>query len=704
MNPPDDGFLITEARPDDVGRGLIRLDPSDLENLGARIGDTLQVAGSRTTVGRAMPIHPDLRGQRRVQVDGLTRANAGVSVGDRLRVTRIQAAAADRLVVVPLGAPLGRKDVPQVARAVDGLACLTGDRLRLALFGGRRVDLEVRETRPTGPVRVGPSTELVLEKPAREAEARPRPAGPSWEDIGGLGHQLRRIREIVELPLRRPDLFDRLGIDPPRGVLLHGPPGTGKTLIARTIAHEADAAFFPIRGPEVIQKHYGESEKRLRQVFETAARKGPSVVFIDEIDSLAPKRTDVQGEVEKRVVATLLNLLDGLESRSRVVVLAATNLPDNLDPALRRPGRFDREIEVPIPDRAGRRQILAIHTRGMPLHEDVDLDHLAAITHGFVGADLEALCREAAMACLRDVVSGDGARLLEGGEVDVEALMVGDRHFRDALTEVAPSALREVFVEVPDVRWSDVGGLDAVREQLVETVEWPMHHGAIFEAARVRPPKGILLHGPPGTGKTLLAKAVASETGANFLSVKGPELYSRYVGDAEARLREVFRKARLAAPCVLFFDEVDGLLPSREAASDNAVAERLLAQFLTEMDGVEELRGVLVLAATNRLDRLDPAALRPGRFDALVKIGLPDAEARAAILRVHLRDRPVADDVDAADLAARAEEFTGAELAAVVDVAARAAVRRVIRDGADGPRITASDLDRALAEVALREG
>jgi transitional endoplasmic reticulum ATPase len=693
--------FTAEGRPQDAGRGIVRVDPADLAALGLHIGDVVWVLGTRRTVARVMPAFKDQRGQEHAAMDGTTRENAGVAVGEPVQLDFCQAQAARTVQVAPAGSQVTPQDLAAVGQAVDGLAVVEGDRLRLALFGGRRVDLVVRATEPGGPVLLGPTTQLVLEKAATTA-APSRSTGPSWEDIGGLGSQLRRIREIVELPLRRPELFEHLGIDPPKGVLLHGPPGTGKTLIARTIAREAGASFFLISGPEVIQKHYGESEARLRKIFEEASKRGPSVVFIDEIDSLAPKRTSVQGEVEKRVVATLLALMDGLERRSRVVVLAATNLPDNLDPALRRPGRFDREIEVPIPDRPGRAQILAIHSRGMPLGDDVDLARIAGITHGFVGADLEALCREAAMACLREVAEATPGGLLLARPVDPRSLVVRQRHFDTAMSEVSPSALREVYVEVPEVRWSDVGGLDGVRQTLIETLEWPLTHPELFQAARVRPPKGILLYGPPGTGKTMLAKAVATETGANFLAVQGPELMSRYVGDAEAALREVFRKARQAAPCVLFFDEIDGLLPSREARSDNAVAERVLAQFLVEMDGIEDLRGVLVLAATNRLDRLDPAVRRPGRFDVLVPIEVPDAAGREAILRVHLRDRPLSDTVDIKALAAEAEGFSGAELAAVVEGAARAAVRRAVREGGS-PVLTRELLEAELAAVAVRE-
>ncbi|MEM1424912.1 MAG: AAA family ATPase, partial [Planctomycetota bacterium] len=510
------------------------------------------------------------------------------------------------------------------------------------LFGSRTCDFTVRACEPGPECVITPTTRLLVPQRTTTKANTNAPATtgalPTYEDIGGLGQQLTRIREMIELPLRFPEVFERLGIDPPKGVLLHGPPGTGKTLIARTIAHESDANFFVISGPEIVHKNYGESEKHLRQVWEQASKKSPAIIFIDEIDSIAPKRSSVEGEVEKRIVAQLLALMDGLNKRANIVVIAATNLPNNIDPALRRPGRFDREIEIPIPDARGRRQILDVHTRGMPLEDDVDLDRLASITHGCVGADLEALCREAAMACLRSVM----------GDIDFNAgsppydliasLRIAMDHFREAMTEVEPSAVREVFVEVPNIGWDDIGGLGDVKRRLIEAVEWPLAHAELFRETGVRPPKGILLAGPPGIGKTLAAKAVASQTEANFISVKGPELMSKFVGTSEERLREIFRKARQASPCIVFFDEIDAMLPKRGLHQGDAVGDRVLAQFLAEMDGVEELNGVLVLGATNRLDMLDPAMLRPGRFDEVVELETPNEEARKEIFEVHLKD------------------------------------------------------------------
>ena len=517
-------------------------------------------------------------------------------------------------------------------------------------------------------------------------------AAVSYEDVGGLKPQLQRIREMIELPLRYPELFERLGIDAPKGVLLHGPPGCGKTLIARTIAHETEANFFSVSGPEVVHKFYGESEAHLRKIFEEAGRKGPSIIFIDEIDSIAPRRENVVGDVEKRVVAQLLALMDGLNKRQNVIVIAATNIPNALDPALRRPGRFDREIAIPIPDRYGRLDILEIHSRGMPLAEDVDMGHLAEITHGFVGADLEALCREAAMICLRRLMPDIDYGLATIPYEQLAQLEVHMDDFLAALREVEPSAIREVFVEVPDVRWEDVGGLKAVKERLKEAVEWPLKYAHLFKKAGIKPPKGILLSGPPGCGKTLLAKAIATESRVNFLSVKGPALMSKYVGESERGVREIFKTARQAAPCIIFLDETEALLPARGVGGgDSHVSERVLSQFLAELDGIEELKGVLVLGATNRLDMMDAAVLRPGRFDAIVEIPLADEADRREIFAVHLRGKPLAKGVSAKQLAAKSDGLSGAEIAGVCNQAALAAVRRAVaaelaQEGAGGPR------------------
>ena len=564
------------------------------------------------------------------------------------------------------------------------------------LFGTRAAAFKIKSASPAGPVIINPTTALEVQG-SGDKEAGERTF--SYEDVGGLQREIRRIREIVELPLRYPQVFERLGIDAPRGILLHGPPGCGKTLIARAVAHETEASFFSVNGPEIIHKFYGESEANLRKIFEEAERKAPSIIFLDEIDCIAPRREKVVGDVEKRVVAQLLALMDGLAQRKSVVVIAATNIPNVLDPALRRPGRFDREIAIPIPDRNGRKNILEIHTRGMPLAADVDLDQVASITHGFVGADLEALCREAAMGCLRRVMPEID---FAADEIPYEVIMkleVYMRDFMDALREVSPSAVREVFIEVPEVRWDQVGGLEDVKRQLVEAVEWPLKHADLFTQAGVRPPKGILLSGPPGCGKTLLAKAAATETGVNFISVRGPQLLAMYVGESERAVREVFQKARQAAPAILFFDEIDAMVPTRGAGStDSHVTERVISQFLTEMDGVEDLTGVLVLGATNRPDILDPALLRPGRFDLQLEVTPPDLEARRRIFEIGLRGKPVARDVRAQALAEASDGFTGADIEAVCQRAALDALREAVAAAGESPKvlITRAHLDRAL--------
>ncbi|MBI4795043.1 MAG: AAA family ATPase, partial [Deltaproteobacteria bacterium] len=571
-------------------------------------------------------------------------------------------------------------------------------------------DFKVDGITPKGPVLINPTTVLVISKAVAPPE--PRRAAVSYEDVGGLKPQLQRIREMIELPLRYPELFERLGIDAPKGVLLHGPPGCGKTLIARTIAHETEANFFSVSGPEVVHKFYGESEAHLRRIFEEATRKGPSIIFMDEIDAIAPRREQVVGDVEKRVVAQLLALMDGLTKRQNVIVIAATNIPNALDPALRRPGRFDREIAIPIPDRNGRLDILEIHSRGMPLAEDVDMGRLAEITHGFVGADLEALCREAAMNCLRRLMPDIDYGLASVPYEQLAQLEVHMDDFLAALREVEPSAIREVFVEVPDVRWEDVGGLRAVKARLQEAVEWPLKYAHLFKKAGIKPPKGILLSGAPGCGKTLLAKALATESGVNFLSVKGPALMSKYVGESERGVREMFKTARQAAPCIIFLDETEALLPARgTGGSDSHVSERVLSQFLAELDGIEELKGVLVLGATNRLDLMDPAVLRPGRFDEIVEIPLPSEQDRQEIFAVHLRGKPLTKGIKAAELAARTEGLSGAEIAAVCNKAALAAVRRgveaeIVQEGSGKAKvlILPSDLEEALQEMLGGQG
>ena len=664
---------VAEALARDVGRGLARFDPEDMKTLGTEVGDIVQLQGKRQTVAKVMPAYQEARGKGIIQIDGLTRANAQVGLDERVAVTLVSARPAVRLTLAPsslMRTTQRERDTRYLARLIEGLPVVTGDRIRATLFGATAQEFTVQETVPTGPVIIQATSLLRV----RQAEGPVEPSKVSYEDIGGIRREIQRVREMVELPLKYPEVFERLGIGAPKGVLLHGPPGCGKTLIARAVANETDAHFFAVSGPEVIHKFYGESEAKLRKLFEEAERQAPSIIFLDEIDAIAPKRETVVGDVEKRVVAQLLALMDGLRSRGQVVVIGATNIPNVLDPALRRPGRFDREIAIGIPDKTGRREILEIHTRGMPLAEDVDLEELSEVTHGFVGADLEALCREAAMAALHALLPQIE---FEVGAIPYEALTelrVFRAHFFDALKEVEPSALREIAVEVPDVRWEDVGGLGAVKQELLEAVEWPLRYASLFQHARIRPLRGIVLHGPPGTGKTLLAKAVATESRANFIAIKGPQLMSKWVGESERAIREIFKKAKQAAPCLIFLDEVDALAP-RRGLDPSGVADRVLSQLLTEMDGIEELRGVMVLAATNRLDMVDPALLRPGRFDSLVEIPMPDEGERLAIFRIHTRGKPLAPDVDLSVLAKDSQGLAGADIEAICRKAATLAIR-----------------------------
>jgi transitional endoplasmic reticulum ATPase len=694
---------VTEALSKDVGRSFARMGPEDLERLDVAIGDIVKVSGKRKTACKTMPSYKELRGQSRVQLDGITRENAGAGLDEFVTIRKIVCNPAERISIAPTNIVPADRDLKYIGSLLDGLPVIEGDRIRATLFGSRSADFMVEDTVPKGPVLINPATRLVIGK-AKEAEATGRIA---YEDIGGLKPQLLRIREMIELPLRYPEVFNRLGIDAPKGVLLHGPPGCGKTLIARAIAQETEANFFSISGPEVVHKFYGESEAHLRKIFDDAGRKGPSIVFLDEIDAIAPRREKVVGDVEKRVVAQLLALMDGLTKRQNVIVIAATNIPNALDPALRRPGRFDREISIPIPDRTSRLEILDIHSRGMPLAQDVDMGHLAEITHGFVGADLEALCREAAMICLRRIMPDIDFALTV---IPYEQLAVVEVHmddFTEALREVEPSAIREVFVEVPDIRWEDVGGLEPIKSRLVEAVEWPLKFPHLFDRAGIKPSKGILLSGLPGCGKTLTAKAIANESKINFISVKGPALLSMYVGESERGVREIFQKARQAAPCIIFFDEIDAVVPTRSGTSAGShVAERVLSQFLTELDGIEELKGVLVLGATNRSDMLDPAVLRPGRFDEIIEIPMPDEKGRQEIFAIHLRDKPLAADVRIDDLALQTEGFSGAEIAGVCHKAALKALRRTVEEGGGEDieetaelRITTDDLRSTLQEI-----
>jgi transitional endoplasmic reticulum ATPase len=671
---------VAEALPKDVGRGLARLDPADMASMGIEPGDVIRLIGERETAAKAMSAFPGDRGKGIVQVDGLTRDNAKVSLGGKVRLLPTQYARAARVKLAPaddVSRAKGRDDY--VARLLEGLVITEGDRVRATLMGTRTRDFTVLKTVPQGAVVIHPTTAIEV---SGQQAGGPQQQRIAYEDIGGLQRELASIREMIELPLRHPEIFEQLGIDPPKGVLLCGPPGCGKTLIARAVANETDAKFFGLSGPEIMHKFYGESEAHLRKVFEDAGA-GPSIIFLDEIDAIAPKRTSLGSEqqVERRVVSQLLTLMDGLKSRGQVIVIGATNIPDAIDPALRRPGRFDREIAIGVPDKPGRLQILQVHSRGMPLAEDVSLDHLAQVTHGFVGADLQSLCREAAMARLRKLFSGFDLGLDDVPIEDLEKLTVGMEDFQEALALIEPSAIREMFTEAADVRWSDIGGLDEAKRILNESIEWPAQYPDLFKKAGVVPPKGILLYGPPGVGKTLLAKAVATESGANFISVKGPALMSRWVGETERAVRELFHKAKLASPCIVFLDEIDSIAPRRggNGGEGNSVTDRTIAQLLTEMDGVQELRGVVVLAATNRKDLVDPALLRAGRFDFLIELPPPDPAARLAIFKVHTRGRPLDDDVDLAELAGAASEGqSGADIELACRNASLAAIREYL--------------------------
>ncbi len=670
---------ISEAKSYDAGRGIARIDPEVARELGLQTGDVIGIEGTKRTAALIWPGYPEDNHTGIIRVDGTVRRNAGVSIDDRVQVRRILTAPAEKILFAPTQPLKIQGGESYLAHNLDGRVISRGDAVELNIMG-RRVDLIVVSIKPViDSVIITDGTQIeISDKPAKELPSIPR---VSYEDIGGLGDEVRKVREMIELPLRHPEIFERLGVEAPKGVLLHGPPGTGKTLLAKALASETNANFHTLSGPEIMSKFYGESEERLREIFKSAEENAPSIILIDEIDSIAPKREEVTGEVERRVVAQLLAVMDGLKARGKVVVIGATNRPNAIDPALRRPGRFDREIEIGVPSRKARLEILQIHTRGMPLAEDVKLEELANLSHGFVGADLAALAREAAMSSIR--------RVLPEIDLDVQSIpaeilnkmTVTSDDFNNALREMNPSALREVFIESPNVHWNEIGGSEDVKQELKEAVEWPMTYPALFKHLSARPPKGILLYGPPGTGKTMLAKAVATESQANFISVKGPEFLSKWVGESEKAVRETFRKAKQSAPCIVFFDEIDSIAPARGNGGDSHVTERVVSQMLSEIDGLEELHNVTVIAATNRPDIIDPALLRPGRIDRLVLVTPPDEKARYEIFTIHLANKPIDSDVDLNILAKDTEDFTGADIASVCNEATMLAIREYVNSG-----------------------
>lgn len=691
---------IDEIAQRHVGKGIAVIDPKIVKDNNLQAGQIVEILANRKTNVKVWPSGTEDYGSGIIRIDGLTRHNIGAGIGEKVHVKPVNAAEAEQITLSPIEKMSVEGLQEYMSTLYEGHVFTTGDTIIVNTHLGGKAQLIVTSTTPAKPVIVTPDTKFKLGSMTQSVDNTvPR---ITYDDLGGLKKEVQKIREMVELPMRHPELFEKLGIEAPKGVLLYGPPGTGKTLLAKAVAGETNSHFTSISGPEIMGKFYGESEERLREIFKQAEENTPSIIFIDEIDSIAPKRDEVTGEVEKRIVSQLLTLMDGMKSRGKVVVIAATNRPDSIDPALRRPGRFDREIEIGIPDEGGRLEILNIHTRGMPVDDKVSLDQIARVTHGFVGADLEALTKEAAIRSLRRVLPNIN---LEQDKISADILQkikILDEDFKDALREVKPSALREVLVEVPNVTWEDVGGLESLKEELKESIEWPLKHKDAFEYVDVSPPKGVLLYGPPGTGKTLIAKALARMTESNFISIKGPELLSKWVGESEKGVREVFRKARQAAPCIIFFDEIDALVPRRGSGDSSHVTESVVSQILTEIDGLEELHGVLIVGATNRLDIVDSALLRPGRFDRIVEVPKPDAKGRRHIFEIHTRKKPLASDVKLDTLVDMTDGYTGAEIAAVCSRAAVSALRKHIGGSIKSYKdikITQQDLEEAVKKV-----
>ena len=663
-----------------VGRGIALIDPRIIEEYDLRTGDVLELTNDHTSKKSYVLLwssNPNDYGKGLIRIDGYTRENISAGIDDQVKVQKVNVENAEEIKMSPI------EDINIVglegylSEKLDGRVVSKDDVILFNIMG-KRIGFIIVSTKPQNPaLLINSDTKFNIGSKSSISVQDKKIDRITYEDIGGIKNEVQKVREMIELPLRHPELFDKIGIEAPKGVLLHGPPGTGKTLLAKAVANETNANFYSIGGPEIMSKFYGESEGKLREIFLEAQEKAPSIIFIDEIDSIAPKRDEVSGDVEKRIVSQLLTLMDGLKTREKVVVIAATNRPNAIDPALRRPGRFDREIEIGIPDEEGRYDIIQIHTRGMPLEQDIDLKSYAKVTHGFVGADLEMVAKEAAMRSLRRIIPEINLKESKIPIGILNKIKITNQDFDDALKEVHPSAMREVLVQKPNIEWKDIGGLDNVKEELKEAIEWPLKHADLFSKAAIKPPKGILLYGPPGTGKTLLAKAVASTSESNFISIKGPELLSKWVGESEKGIREIFRKARQASPCVIFFDEIDAIAPRRSGsdAGNSHVTERLVSQMLTEIDGLEDLKGVVIIGATNRPDIIDEALLRPGRFDRLLEIPIPDNNTRKQILQIHLKQKPLASDVDIDKLVALTDSFTGAEIESLVNASAIAAVK-----------------------------
>ena len=692
---------IEEMPQNYVGNGVAMIDPQIIEENNLQAGQILELSANKKTHVKLWSGFPEDRNTKTIRIDGLTRYNIGASIGEKISINIVEGVNAEQIILSPTEKIHAEGLHEYMSSLYQEHVFTTGDTVIVSTQMGSKIQLIVTGTKPSKPVIVTENTLFKLGNITKPKDLSiPR---ITYDELGGLKNEVQKIREMVELPMRHPELFEKIGIESPKGVLLYGPPGTGKTLLAKAVAGETNSHFTSLSGPEIMAKHYGESEERLREIFKQAEENAPSIIFIDEIDSIAPKREEVSGELERRIVSQLLTLMDGMKSRGKIIVIAATNRPDSIDPALRRPGRFDREIEIGIPDDEGRLQILNIHTRGMPLDKNVNIKQISKTTHGFVGADLEVLCKEAAMRSLRRILPEINLEEEKVSKEVLQKIKITKNDFTDALKEVRPSALREVLVQIPDVSWDDVGGLDELKEELQEAIEWPLKHKEAFEYAHVKPPKGVLLYGPPGTGKTLIAKAVAKTTESNFISIKGPELLSKWVGESEKGVREIFRKARQAAPCIIFLDEIDSLVPRRSSGnSDSHVTENIVSQILTEIDGLEELNNVLIIGATNRLDIVDPALLRPGRFDRVIEVPNPNIKGIEMIFKIHTKDKPLSEDVNLKTISELSKGFSGAEIEEVCNRASLCGVKRFVQNKdklVKTIKITQKDFEKSIKEI-----